>query len=330
MTIQPPPATPPAQRPRLSVVVPCFNEVETLRELHERVGAVCRAAVGEDYELVLVNDGSTDPTWTVLEVLARDDRHLVAVNLSRNHGHQLALSAGLQVASGERVLLLDADLQDPPELLKPMMEKLDAGCDVAYGLRTGRDGESWFKRASAHFFYRLIRRLVDIDIPADAGDFRLMSRRAVDMLLGMPEQHRFIRGMVSWIGLRQEPVPYRRAARFAGKTKYPLGAMVRFALDAISSFSIKPLRIASYLGAIAAIAAILSLLYVLWGWLFLDVVQGWTSLMVVVLVLNSAQLLVLGVMGEYLGRTYLEAKRRPLFLIDRVVRSAATALRPPP
>ncbi len=303
----------------LSVVVPCYNENEGIHELHSRITSVCHNTVGEAYELVLVNDGSSDATWKIMRDLSKIDKHIVAVNLSRNHGHQLALSAGLHMCRGERIFILDADLQDPPELLPEMMERMDDGCDVVFGQRIKRDGETAFKKATAFAFYRLLSRMVDIDIPRDTGDFRLMSRRAVEILNSMPEHHRFIRGMVSWIGMRQEALPYNRAARFAGETKYPLSKMIRFALDAITGFSIRPLRIASILGCCFGISTLLLLAYVLVNYIFGKTVEGWTSLAVIVLALGSAQLFVLGVMGEYLGRLYMESKGRPLFIIQEVV-----------
>jgi glycosyltransferase involved in cell wall biosynthesis len=306
--------------PRVSVVAPCYNEENGLAELHRRVSNVCREVAGDSYEIVLVNDGSTDNTWATMVLLSSVDPHLVAVNLSRNHGHQLALSAGLSICAGERILIIDADLQDPPELLPQMMVRLDAGCDVVYGQRVGREGETWFKRATAKVFYRLLKRLVDIEIPLDTGDFRLMSRRVLDILNAMPEQNRFVRGMVSWIGLRQESLSYRREARYAGETKYPLSKMFRFAVDAITGFSVRPLRMASYIGGIAGVFGILLLLYVLGSWLSGATVAGWTSLMVIVLILGSVQLFVIGLLGEYLGRLYMESKRRPLFVIDSIVR----------
>ncbi len=307
--------------PRLSVVIPCYNEAEGVGELHRRVTDVCHANVGDDYELVLVNDGSKDTTWQLIRALSQTDNHVVAINLSRNHGHQLALSAGLQLCRGERVLILDADLQDPPELLAQMMARMDAGCEVVFGQRVKREGETAFKKASAYFFYRLLDRMTDIAIPTDTGDFRLMSRRAVDILNSMPEHHRFIRGMVSWIGLRQEALPYERAERFAGETKYPLSKMIRFAIDAITGFSVRPLRIASYCGAGFGIAALLLLVYALAHYFTGRNVEGWTSLAVIILALGSAQLLVAGVMGEYLGRLYVESKKRPLFIVQEVVTS---------
>ena len=315
-----------ASAPRLSVVVPCYNEAESLRELHRRVTLACRAVLAcraeleSSYELVLVNDGSTDGTWAVIRELAEGDPNVVGVSLSRNHGHQLALTSGLSLCRGERVLILDADLQDPPELLGQMMDLMDKGADIVYGKRIRREEETWFKKLTAAAFYRALDR----PIPVDTGDFRLMSRRAVDVLNAMPEQHRFIRGMVSWIGLTQVPLHYLRQGRYAGSTKYPLAKMVRFAVDAISSFSIMPLRLASYLGVLFGVGGLLTLAYVLYSWLTHQTVQGWTSVITIVLILGSAQLLLLGVFGEYLGRLYLESKRRPLFVIDQIVRRPAT------
>ncbi|MDD5586989.1 MAG: glycosyltransferase family 2 protein [Alphaproteobacteria bacterium] len=309
----------PQESPALSVVVPCYNEAEGLRELVHRLTAACREAVGEDYEIILVNDGSKDETWVRMNALTETDAHLAAVNLSRNYGHQLALSAGLSVCRGDRILIIDADLQDPPELLGQMIELMDQGADVVYGQRTRRIGESWGKCVIASLFYRLLGRWGEVPIPIEAGDFRLMSRRAVDILNSMPERSRYIRGMVSWIGLKQVPLPYERQPRFAGQTHYPLNKMLRLAMDAVTGFSIIPLRLASYLGAAVGVAGLVVLLYSLYAWLAGETVQGWTSLMVVVLVLGSVQLISLGVFGEYLGRLYMESKRRPLFIIDKIV-----------
>ena len=309
-------------RLKLSVVVPCYNEEKGLAELHRRVTRVCSDVVASSYELVLINDGSRDATWKIMSDLARVDHNVTAINLSRNHGHQLALSAGLQLCRGERVFILDADLQDPPELLLKMMERMDDGCDVVFGQRTKREGETLFKRGTAFAFYRILQKLIDVEIPNDAGDFRLMSRRATDLLNSMPEQHRFIRGMVSWIGLRQEALPYERAARFAGETKYPLAKMIRFALDAITGFSVRPLRVASYVGITLGILAFLLMAYVFINYFTGRPVDGWTSLAVVVLGLGSVQLLVAGVMGEYLGRLYIQSKGRPLYIIQDVITSA--------
>lgn len=306
---------------KLSVVVPCYNEEAGVHELHRRVSAVCRACVDESYELILVNDGSSDATWSRMGEISGGDKQVVAINLSRNHGHQLALSAGLQMSRAERIFVIDADLQDPPELLPQMMMRMDQGCDVVFGQRIKREGETIFKKVSAYAFYRLLDRMVDIDIPTDTGDFRLMSRRSVDLLNSMPEHHRFIRGMVSWIGLRQEALPYERAPRFAGETKYPLSKMIRFAIDAITGFSVRPLRLASYFGICFGIATLLMLSYVVIHYFLGRSVEGWTSLAVIILALGSVQLFVAGVMGEYLGRLYIESKQRPLFIIQEVLSS---------
>jgi dolichol-phosphate mannosyltransferase len=319
MTAQPSPA--------LSVVIPCYNEADGLAELHRRVSTAARGCFGEDHEIVLVDDGSRDATRAVMRTLAAADPRVVGVFLSRNHGHQLALTAGLHVCRGERILILDADLQDPPELLPEMLAVLEAGADVVYGQRVARDGETFTKRATAKAFYRLLERLVDVPIPRDTGDFRLMTRRALEVLNSMPEQHRFVRGLVSWLGFRQVAFPYHRQARFTGETKYPFSKMLRFAVDAITGFSTLPLRLATLLGALFGAAAVLVLAYSLAAWAFGAAVAGWTSLMVIVLVLGSVQLFVLGVIGEYLGRLYIQAKGRPLFVIEEVV-GAPAAPRP--
>ncbi len=314
-----------ARRIALSVVAPCYNEAASVQELYTRVSAASRSVVGSDYEIVLINDGSSDATWSAIRALVERDPRVVGVDLSRNHGHQLALSAGLTVCQGERILIIDADLQDPPELLPQMMAAMDEGAEVVYGQRTDRAGESWFKTWSASIFYRVLRHLADVNIPPDTGDFRLMSRRALEILNSMPEQHRFIRGMVSWIGLDQRPLLYERHARFAGATKYPLRKMVRFAIDAITGFSIRPLRMAVYFGMLFGLGGLATLIYILYGWATNQTVQGWTSLMTVILLLGSVQLFVTGVFGEYLGRLYLESKRRPLFVIREVARAHAPA-----
>jgi len=303
----------------LSIVVPCFNEEACLRALHERLTAAVVASVGGDYEIVLVNDGSRDQTWPLMKGMAAQDPHLVAVNLSRNHGHQLALTAGLDLCRGDAILIIDADLQDPPELLPAMLQAMrDQQADVVYGVRKSRAGETAFKRATAHGFYRLLSRATEVDIPLDAGDFRLMSRRALDALLAMPEQARFIRGMVAWIGFRQVPFAYDRQERFAGETKYPFGKMVRFALDALTSFSSAPLKLASHAGLLLSIGSVLLIIYIAFAWLTGQSIQGWTSLMLVVVVLGAVQMFVLALMGEYIGRLYNEAKGRPLYIVQEI------------
>jgi dolichol-phosphate mannosyltransferase len=309
-------------RPALSIVAPCFNEEAVLREFHRRVHDICWSVVGDSYEILLVDDGSRDATWPIICDIARLDQNVVAIRLSRNHGHQLALTAGLHHCAGKRVLIIDADLQDPPELLPKMLKAMDeSGAEVVYGQRRRRKGESVFKRLTARIFYHLLQHLTDVQIPVEAGDFRLMSRRAVIVLNDMPEHYRFIRGMVSWIGMKQLPFVYDRDARFAGKTKYPIARMIRLAIDAITSFSIAPLRFASFMGIMLGLISLALLIYTLGGWAFGRVVEGWTSLSTIILIVSSAQLLVLGCIGEYLGRLYIQAKHRPLFIIDSVVRT---------
>lgn len=303
----------------LSIVVPCFNEEECLLALHERLSKAALASFGDDYELVLVNDGSRDSSWQIMRQLASSDPHVVGVNLSRNHGHQLALTAGLDLARGELILIIDADLQDPPELLSDMiMTMRSEAADVVYGVRRSRSGETAFKRATAHGFYRLLARATDVAIPLDAGDFRLMSRRALNVLLAMPEQARFIRGMVAWIGFKQVPILYDRSERLAGETKYPFSKMFRFALDALTGFSSAPLKLASHAGLALSIGSLLIVLYILYAWLAGQSIQGWTSLMLVVVVLGAVQMFVLALMGEYIGRLYNEAKRRPLYIVQEI------------
>lgn len=308
---------PPPTAPSLSVVIPCFNEAGCIDELHRRVTAAAQA-IGS-YEIILVNDSSKDTTWERMQTLADHDPHLTVVNLSRNHGHQLALTAGLDLCRGKRILIIDADLQDPPELVGPMLETMnEQGADVVYGLRRSREGETAFKRATAKAFYRLLSRATDTEIPVDTGDFRLMSRRALDVLLAMPEQARFIRGMVSWIGFKQVPLSYDRDERYAGETKYPLHKMIRFALDALTGFSSAPLKLASHIGIALGIASIGLIGYIMSGWLSGEAVQGWTSLMLVVVTLGAIQMFVLGLMGEYIGRMYSQGKHRPLYIVSDI------------
>ena len=255
----------------------------------------------------------------MMRALSAADPRLVAINLSRNHGHQLALTAGLDLCSGERILIIDADLQDPPELLPAMLAEMDRqGADVVYAVRRARAGETAFKRGTAKLFYRLLSRLAEIEIPRDTGDFRLMSRRALDALLSLPEQARFIRGMVAWVGFRQVPIAYDRAERHAGQSKYPLSKMVRFALDAVTGFSTAPLRMASHIGLWLVAASVLLLAYIAVGFLTGSAIQGWTSLMLVVVVLGAVQMFVLGMIGEYLGRLYMESKHRPLYIVAEI------------
>lgn len=311
--------------PRLSVVVPAFNEQEVIAETHRRLRAACVAVVGGDFEIVYVDDGSRDRTWAMLNDIAAQDANVVAVGLSRNFGHQLALSAGLELCRGERILMIDADLQDPPELLGEMMAKIDAGADIVYGKRTERLGETAFKRGTAAAFYRLLDRLTDVDIPTDTGDFRLVTRQVLEALRQLPESHRFVRGLFAWLGFNQVALPYVRQERFAGETKYPLKRMLRLAIDAITGFSTVPLRAALWLAIVGFVVALGVGAYAIGSWLFFDTVRGWASIVGVTALFASAQLLCLGILGEYIGRMFMQSKGRPLAIVREVVVGAPGA-----
>jgi len=313
--------------PVVSIVLPCLNESQVLTETVRRVSEVCRALLCTS-EIVLVNDGSLDDTWSIMQRLAAADATIVAVNLSRNHGHQLALSAGLWAARGDRILIMDADLQDPPELLPEMLQMMDRGVDVVYAQRRTRYGDSLSKRIFCSIYYRIAARLADRPAPLDTGDFRLISRRIRDLLVEMPERSRYIRGMVSWLGFRQEPVFYDRDARFAGETKYPFTQLLSLAMNGILSTSVRPLAVAWLLGGIAMILCGLFLLYALASWIFVGTTpQGWTSLMFAIIFMGGIQMLMLGVIGEYLGRLVNQSRMRPMFLVDSIVRNGGTVER---
>lgn len=299
----------------LSVIVPCFNEEAVLPVTHDRLRTALDA-IGMPWEIVYVDDGSRDRTREILLSLAATDDRVKVISFSRNFGHQIAVTAGLNHAGGAAVVIIDADLQDPPEVIARMVARWREGYDVAYGLRTERAGESRFKRWTAQAFYRLINRLSDVSIPLDVGDFRLLSRRAVDAFNSMPECDRFIRGMVAWVGFRQVAVPYARDKRHAGESKYPLRKMVRFALDGIISFSDAPARLATTVGFISLAIATLVSLQVLVAYFFArDTVPGWTSTFLAITFLGGVQSLCIGILGEYIARIYREVKRRPLYLV---------------
>jgi polyisoprenyl-phosphate glycosyltransferase len=310
--------------PSLSVVAPCFNEQQVLPEFLRRMRAVCNG-LECPYEIVLVDDGSRDATWPMIVAAAALDPRVLGVRLRRNHGHQLALSAGVAACTGQLILLIDADLQDPPELLPAMIASMRAeAADVVYGRRRHRNGETLFKRATAAAFYRVIGWLSDVEIPWDAGDFRLINRRVADLLTAMPEHHRFLRGMVAWIGGRQVPMLYDRDARHAGNTKFSLGRMLRFASDAITGFSRRPLQVATATGVLAALFSLCFGIYSMIAWLLGETVPGWTSLMAALGFISGLQFFMLGILGEYLGRLYEESRGRPLFLeADRAGRGLA-------
>ncbi|MEB3103136.1 glycosyltransferase family 2 protein [Ferviditalea candida] len=303
-------------RTRYSVVVPVYNEEECIEETSRRLLEVMDAT-GEPFELIFVNDGSRDRSAELIRGLCAADKRIKLIDFSRNFGHQIAVTAGLQHASGQAVVLIDADLQDPPEVILQMIDKWKQGYDVVYGKRIQRHGETLFKKASALFFYRLLHSMTNVNIPLDTGDFRLMDRKVCDALNGLKEQNRFIRGLVSWVGFKQTPVEYERQERFAGTTKYPLRKMVKFALDGITSFSYKPLRLASYLGFTVSAASFLYLLIVLYQKLFTTTtLPGWSSIVAVNLLFNGIVLIILGIIGEYIGRIYDESKNRPLYILN--------------
>jgi polyisoprenyl-phosphate glycosyltransferase len=313
------------ERCLLSVVVPVYNEEEVIETTCRRLTDVLEA-LGEPYEILFVDDGSRDRTLDILRDLCASDKRLRVISFSRNFGHQIAVTAGIDHASGRCVVLIDADLQDPPELIPELLAKWREGYDVVYGRRIARKGESWFKKTTAALFYRFLRAMTPVDIPVDTGDFRLMDRKVCDALVQMREQSRFVRGMVSWTGFRQTAVPYVRAERFAGKTKYPLRKMIRLSLDAITSFSTKPLRWAGFLGFFMSAAGFVYLLVVLYLRLFTDVTQpGWASQVAISLLFHGITLTLLGVLGEYIGRIYEETKRRPLYLVAERINLEAEA-----
>ena len=300
---------------RLSIVVPVYNEQEVLPEFHRRVCGVLAGLEGSS-EIIYVNDGSRDNTLAVLQELRRNDPRVSIVDLSRNFGKEIALTAGLDHARGLATVVIDADLQDPPELIPELVKQWNAGYDVVYAKRTERSGETWVKKLTAKLFYRLIKRVGEVAIPEDSGDFRLLSRRALDALKQLREQHRFMKGLFAWIGYPQQAVLYRRDARFAGITKWNYWKLWTLALEGITSFTTAPLKIATYAGVLAALLGFVFALFIVYKTLvYGDPVRGYPSLMVIVLFLGGIQLLALGVIGEYLGRMYTETKHRPLYLV---------------
>jgi polyisoprenyl-phosphate glycosyltransferase len=306
---------------RLSVVVPCYNEEAVIGLTHPRLKAVLEGMGSDDgfsYEIIYVDDGSRDKTASLLGQIGEADPNVRLVFLSRNFGHQAAVTAGLDHALGDCAVIIDADLQDPPELITEMVARWREGYDVVYGQRTDRDGESAFKVSTARMFYRGLNAMSDIDIPLDVGDFRLIDRCVLDAIADMPERDRFLRGMVSWVGFRQTALPYRRAPRAAGESKYPLIKMVRFAVDGVLSFSLAPLRFVISLGAWIVFAAVLAIIYAGLNRIFTqEWVSGWTLLFIAIMFMGGVQLVVLGVIGEYVGRIYMASKSRPLYIVKR-------------
>jgi len=303
----------------VSVVVPVYNESEVIGEFYRRATATFAALNGIDYEILFVDDGSRDDSYRQLLGFASTDPHVRILKFSRNFGHQIAITAGIDHAVGDCVVVIDADLQDPPEVVQLMLDKWREGFDVVYGVRVDRDGEKAMKLLTASVFYRLLGKVAKIEIPADVGDFRLMSRRAADQLKELREKDRFVRGLVSWIGFRQTGVQYQRDKRYAGETKYPYRKMIKFAWDGIASFSTTPLKLATWLGYGSSILAFLYLLSVFIQKLLGITVQGWATIMVAIMFLGGVQLICLGILGEYLGRIFNEVKPRPMYIVEEKV-----------
>ncbi|NLD46001.1 MAG: glycosyltransferase family 2 protein [Clostridiaceae bacterium] len=298
-----------------SVVVPLYNEEEVLLETYKRLKKVMDS-INEAYEIVFVNDGSRDKTAAMAYEICNKDKTIKLVDFARNFGHQTAITAGMDYCEGEAIVVIDADLQDPPELIPKMLEKWREGYDVVYGKRIERKGETFFKKITAKVFYRFLRSMTDVEIPVDAGDFRLIDRKVCDALKLVNERNRYIRGIISWLGFKQIGIEFSRDKRFAGETKYPLKKMIKFAFDAITSFSYKPLKLASYFGIFLSMLSFIYLLVVVYTRLFTEHIQpGWASTLAVNLFFNGITLIILGIIGEYVGRIYDEAKGRPLYIV---------------
>jgi polyisoprenyl-phosphate glycosyltransferase len=303
--------------PVYSIIAPIFNELENLPELYRRVSEVMEQT-GEPWELLLVDDGSTDGSSRLVRELAQKDERIQPVIFARNFGHQIAVTAGLDYSRGKAVIIIDADLQDPPEVILDLIAKWKEGYKVVYAIRSEREGESWFKVATASLFYRLIYRITDVKIPFDAGDFRLLDRQVVDILNKMREHHRFLRGMSVWVGFDQIGVPYRRAARYAGETKYPFRKMLRLAITAVTGFSYFPLQLATFVGFIAAGLSILAIpVVIILRLAGAGAFTGQATTLIAVLFLGGVQLISLGILGEYIGRLYDEARGRPLYIVSQ-------------
>jgi dolichol-phosphate mannosyltransferase len=300
------------------VVVPCYNEEEALPATHQTLTRVLQSLNAVDFELIYIDDGSSDRSLPILETIQSRDQRVRVISFTRNFGHQIAVTAGLEHAAGDAAVIIDADLQDPPEVIEEMLELWRGGAQVVYGVRRKREGETLFKIWTAKWFYRVISRFSNIKIPLDTGDFRLIDRKVVDAITAMPERDRFTRGMVSWVGFKQVPLAYTRQARHRGQTKYPFGKMVRFAADGLLSFSMTPLRLAIWMGFATAGLALIGIVYAFFIRLLTDSwVQGWAMLFIAMLFLGGVQLVFLGILGEYIGRIFGEVKQRPLYLVQK-------------
>lgn len=311
-----------------SIVIPVYNEEEVIEHTYERLKTVMQSADG-NYELLFINDGSKDRSVDILLQLSEQDKTIKIVDFSRNFGHQIAITAGMDYAAGNAIVIIDADLQDPPELILEMIQKWKEGYDVVYAKRTARKGETFFKKQTASAFYRTLRAMTEIDIPIDTGDFRLIDRKVCDQMNNIHEKNRFVRGLVSWVGFKQTAVEYERDERFAGETKYPLKRMLKLSLDGITSFSYKPLKLANYLGASLSVIGFVYMLIVLYQKLFTSTtVTGWSSIIVIQLFFSGIMLMMLGVIGEYIGRIYDEAKNRPLYIVKDIYQHEQASAKP--
>ena len=306
-------------KPEFSVVVPAYNEEEVIEESYKRLTAVMEK-LGEPYELIFIDDGSRDKTAEKLARICESDTNVKLMRFSRNFGHMPAITAGMDYARGNAIMIIDADLQDPPELFPEMIEKWREGYQVVYGKRAKREGESAFKKLSAGIYYRFLRRMTEVDVPVDTGEFRLIDRKVCDAMKRIKEKNRYMRGLVSWVGFKQTAVEYNREKRFAGVTKYPFTKMVRLAMNGITSFSYKPLKIATHMGFFISALSFLYLLHVLYLWLFTDAtIAGWTSTVAMVSFTQGIVLMVLGLMGEYIGRIFEEIKDRPIYIVKEIL-----------
>ena len=306
---------------KVSVVVPMYYEEEVAEECYKRLKKVLENINDYDYEIIFINDGSKDKTLSILINIANENKKVKIISFSRNFGHQCAVTAGLQYVTGDAIVIIDADLQDPPELIPEMLKLWEEGNDVIYGKRKSREGESKFKLLTASMFYRTLNALSDVDIPKDTGDFRLVDRKVVDVVNSLPEHNKFLRGLFSWVGFKQTPFEYERKERFAGKTKYPLKKMLKLAKDGIFSFSTKPLKIVGTMGIISLAISVIILIYAVLSYIFNwnNVTAGWTSTMVTITFLDGMILISLWMIGEYIGRIYDETKRRPQYIIERMI-----------
>lgn len=300
---------------RYSIVVPAFNEEEVIAGTHEKLRSVMDT-LGEDYEIIFINDGSRDDTEKIISGLCEEFKGTKLINFSRNFGHQVAVTAGMAYSAGQAVIIIDADLQDPPEIIPEMVKKWKEGYDVVYGQRLKRKGETFFKKFTAKCFYRFLNSMTDVSIPVDTGDFRLIDRKVCDVMNKFTEKNRYVRGMVSWVGFKQTSVEYVREKRMAGKTKYPLKKMLKLASDAVLSFSYKPLKIAGFLGVLLSLASFIYLVVIIFQKLFTDTtVAGWASMLCVILFFNGVTLILNSINGQYIGRIYEETKNRPLYIV---------------